>query len=139
MEYKPAELIIKNAKIVFAELEDKGFGKNIVIDVTDKELQDLITDFYKSEKIGSGKPKFKDYKNKDGNTTKQFTIKLSEYTDIEGKDGLDAKDLRFGAVVNILVRTYAWNNTFGEGISARAQSIFLLEGGAKTNMAKIAE
>ena len=139
MEYKPAELIIKNAKIVFAELEDKGFGKNIVIDVTDKELQDLITDFYKAEKIGSGKPKFKDYKNKDGNTTKQFTIKLSEYTDIEGKDGLDSKDLRFGAVVNILVRTYAWNNTFGEGISARAQSIFLLEGGAKTNMAKIAE
>jgi hypothetical protein len=139
MEKQSAELIIKNAKIVFAELEDKGFGKNIVIDVTDKELQDLITDFYKAEKIGSGKPKFKDYTNKDGKTTKQFTIKLSEYTDIEGKDGLDAKDLRFGAVVNILVRTYAWNNTFGEGISARAQSIFLLEGGAKTNMAKIAE
>lgn len=139
MEKQSAELIIKNAKIVFAELEDKGFGKNIVIDVTDKELQDLITDFYKAEKIGSGKPKFKDYTNKDGKTTKQFTIKLSEYTDIEGKDGLDAKDLRFGAVVNILVRTYAWNNTFGEGISARAQSIFILEGGAKTNMAKIAE
>ena len=139
MEKQSAELIIKNAKIVFAELEDKGFGKNIVIDVTDKELQELITDFYKAEKIGSGKPKFKDYTNKDGKTTKQFTIKLSEYTDIEGKDGLDAKDLRFGAVVNILVRTYAWNNTFGEGISARAQSIFLLEGGTKTNMAKIAE
>jgi len=139
MEKQSAELIIKNAKIVFAELEDKGFGKNIVIDVTDKELQDLIIDFYKAEKIGSGKPKFKDYTNKDGKTTKQFTIKLSEYTDIEGKDGLDAKDLRFGAVVNILVRTYAWNNTFGEGISARAQSIFILEGGAKTNMAKIAE
>ena len=139
MEKQSAELIIKNAKIVFAELEDKGFGKNIVIDVTDKELQDLITDFYKAEKIGSGKPKFKDYTNKDGKTTKQFTIKLSDYTDIEGKDGLDAKDLRFGAVVNILVRTYAWNNTFGEGISARAQSIFILEGGAKTNMAKIAE
>lgn len=139
MEKQSAELIIKNAKIVFAELEDKGFGKNIVIDVTDKELQDLITDFYKAEKIGSGKPKFKDYTNKDGKTTKQFTIKLSDYTDIEGKDGLDAKDLRFGAVVNILVRTYTWNNTFGEGISARAQSIFILEGGAKTNMAKIAE
>lgn len=139
MEKQSAELIIKNAKIVFAELEDMGFGKNIVIDVTDKELQDLITDFYKAEKIGSGKPKFKDYTNKDGKTTKQFTIKLSDYTDIEGKDGLEAKDLRFGAVVNILVRTYAWNNTFGEGISARAQSIFLLEGGAKTNMAKIAE
>ena len=133
------ELIIKNAKIVFADLEDKGFGKNIVIDATDKEMQDLITDFYKSAKVGSGKPKFKDYTNKEGETTKQFTIKLSEYTDIEGKDGLDAKDLRYGAIVNILVRTYEWDNTFGKGISARAQSIFVVEGGAKSNMSKIAE
>ena len=98
------ELIIKNAKIVFAELEDNGFGKNIVIDVTDKELQDLISVFYKAAKIGDGKPKFKDYTNKDGETTKQFTLKLSEYTDIDGKDGLGAKDLRYGAKVNILDR-----------------------------------
>lgn len=133
------ELIIKNAKIVFAELEDNGFGKNIVIDVTDKELQDLISDFYKAAKIGDGKPKFKDYTNKDGETTKQFTLKLSEYTDIDGKDGLGAKDLRYGAKVNILVRTYEWDNKFGKGISARAQSIYVVEGGVKTNMSKIAE
>ena len=133
------ELIIKNAKIVFAELEDNGFGKNIVIDVTDKALQDQITDFYKAAKIADGKPKFKDYTNKDGETTKQFTLKLSEYTDIEGKDGLGAKDLRYGAKVNILVRTYEWDNKFGKGISARAQSIYVVEGGVKTNMSKIAE
>lgn len=133
------ELIIKNAKIVFAELEDNGFGKNIVIDVTDKDLQDQITEFYKAAKIADGKPKFKDYTNKDGETTKQFTLKLSEYTDIEGKDGLGAKDLRYGAKVNILVRTYEWDNKFGKGISARAQSIFVIEGGVKTNMSKIAE
>jgi hypothetical protein len=64
---------------------------------------------------------------------------LSDYTDIEGKDGLGAADLRYGAKVNILVRTYEWDNNFGKGISARVQSIFVLEGGAKTNMAKIAE
>lgn len=137
------ELIIKNAKIVFAELEDNGFGKNIVIDVTDKALQDQITDFYKAAKIADGKPKFKDYTNKDGETTKQFTLKLSEFTDIEGKkEGdvqLGAKDLRYGAKVNILVRTYEWDNKFGKGISARAQSIFVVEGGVKTNMSKIAE
>lgn len=133
------ELTIKGAKIIFAELEDKGFGKNIVIDVTDKELQDLISDYYKAEKIGNGKPNFKDYTNKDGKTVKQFTIKLSDYCDIEGKDGLDAKDLRYGAVVNILVKTYAWKNSFGEGISARAQDIFVVKAGVKTNMAKIAE
>ena len=133
------ELIIKNAKIIFAELEDAGYGKNIVIDVTDKELQDLITDYYKAEKIGTGKPKFKDYTNKDGKTVKQFTIKLSDYCDIEGKDGLGAKYLRYGTEVNILIKPYAWKNSFGEGISARAQDLYVVKAGAKTNMAKIAE
>lgn len=134
-----AELIIKNAKIIFAELEDKGFGKNIVIDVTDKKLQKQIEDFYAENKVGEGAPKFKDYTNKDGETVKQFTLKLSEYTDIEGKDGLGEKDLRYGAVINILVHTYEWDNKFGKGVSARVQSIFVVEGGVKTNMSKIAE
>lgn len=134
-----AELIIKNAKIVFADLEDKGFGKNIVIDATDKKLQKQIEDFYAENNVGEGTPKFKDYTNKDGETTKQFTLKLSEYTDIEGKDGLGAGDLRYGAIVNILVHTYEWDNKFGKGTSARVQSLFVVEGGVKTNMAKIAE
>ena len=133
------EMIIKGAKIVFAELEDNGYGKNIVIDASDIDLQEQIVKFYKDAKIGDGKPKFKDYTNKDGETTKQFTLKLSEYTDIEGKDGLGAKDLRYGAKVNILVRTYNWDNKFGKGTSARVQSIFVIEGGVKTNMSKIAE
>lgn len=133
------EMIIKGAKIVFAELEDNGFGKNIVIDASDIDLQEQIAKFYKDAKIGDGKPKFKDYTNKDGETTKQFTLKLSEYTDIEGKDGLGAKDLRYGAKVNVLVRTYNWDNKFGKGTSARVQSIFVIEGGVKTNMSKIAE
>lgn len=133
------EMIIKGAKIVFAELEDNGYGKNIVIDASDIDLQEQIAKFYKDAKIGDGKPKFKDYTNKDGETTKQFTLKLSEYTDIEGKDGLGAKDLRYGAKVNILVRTYNWDNKFGKGTSARVQSIFVIEGGVKTNMSKIAE
>ncbi len=133
------EMIIKGAKIVFAELEDNGYGKNIVIDASDIDLQEQIAKFYKDAKIGDGKPKFKDYTNKDGETTKQFTLKLSEYTDIEGKDGLGAKDLRYGAKVNILVRTYNWDNKFGKGTSSRVQSIFVIEGGVKTNMSKIAE
>lgn len=133
------EMIIKGAKIVFAELEDNGYGKNIVIDATDADLKEQIAKFYKDAKIGDGKPKFKTYTNKDGETTDQFTLKLSEYTDIEGKDGLGAKDLRYGAKVNVLVRTYNWDNKFGKGTSARVQSIFVIEGGVKTNMSKIAE
>ena len=134
-----AELIIKNAKIVFADLEDKGYGRNIVIDATDEKLQKQIETFYAENNIGDGAPKFKDYTNKDGKTTKQFTLKLSEYTDSEGKDGLGAGDLRYGAIVNILVHTYEWDNKFGKGTSARVQSLFVVEGGVKTNMAKIAE
>ena len=103
------------------------------------KLQKQIETFYAEAGIGEGKPKFKDYTNKDGETTKQFTLKLSEYTDIEGKDGLGEKDLRFGAKINILVRTYEWDNKFGKGTSARVQSIFVVEGGVKTNMDKIAE
>lgn len=133
------ETIIKGAKIVFADLTDKGYGKNIVIDVSDIDLQEQIAKFYKDAKIGDGKPKFKDYTNKDGETTKQFTLKLSDFTDIDGKDGLGADDLRYGAKVNVLVRTYDWDNKFGKGTSARVQSIFVVEGGVKTNMAKIAE
>ena len=133
------ETIIKGAKIVFADLTDKGYGKNIVIDVSDIDLQEQIAKFYEDAKIGDGKPKFKDYTNKDGVTTKQFTLKLSDFTDIEGKDGLGADDLRYGAKVNVLVRTYDWDNKFGKGTSARVQSIFVVEGGVKTNMAKISE
>lgn len=133
------ETIIKGAKIVFADLTDKGYGKNIVIDVSDIDLQEQIAKFYEDAKIGDGKPKFKDYTNKDGETTKQFTLKLSDFTDIDGKDGLGADDLRYGAKVNVLVRTYDWDNKFGKGTSARVQSIFVVEGGVKTNMAKIAE
>jgi len=133
------ETIIKGAKIVFADLTDKGYGKNIVIDVSDIDLQEQIAKFYEDAKIGDGKPKFKDYTNKDGVTTKQFTLKLSDFTDIDGKDGLGADDLRYGAKVNVLVRTYDWDNKFGKGTSARVQSIFVVEGGVKTNMAKIAE
>lgn len=133
------ELIIKNAKIIFAELEDAGYGKNIVIDASDIDLQEQIAKFYKDAKIGDGTAKFKLYKNKDGSEVKQFTLKLSEYTDIEGKDGLGASDLRYGAIVNILVRTYDWDNKFGKGRSARAQSIFVVKPGVKTNISKIAE
>lgn len=133
------ELIIKDVKIIFAELEDKGYGRNIVIDATDENLQKVITDYYEEFNIGSGTPKFKDYTTKDGKTVKQFTIKISDYCDIEGKDGLGESDLRYGAKVNVLIKAYEWDNSFGKGVSARAMDIYIVEGGVKTNMAKIAE
>lgn len=130
------ELILTHANVIFSELADKGFGRSITIDVTDPEVQAQIVDWAETNDI---KPKFKDYTNKDGKTTKQFTIKLSEYTQIDGKDGLGEKNLGYGAIVNVVVRAFKYKNKFGEGKSCSASGIFLVEGMADTVMSKIAE
>ena len=130
------ELILTHANVIFSELADKGFGRSITIDVTDPEVQAQIVDWAETNGI---KPKFKDYTNKDGKTTKQFTIKLSEYTQIDGKDGLGEKNLGYGAIVNVVVRAFTYKNKFGEGKSCSASGVFLVEGMADTVMSKIAE
>lgn len=129
-------LILTHVNVIFSELADKGFGRSITIDVTDPELQAQIVDWAEKNEI---KPKFKDYTNKDGKTTKQFTIKLTEYTQIEGRDGLDEKNLGYGAIVNVNVRAFEYKNKFGAGKSYSAAGIFLVEGKTDTVMSKIAE
>ena len=119
------ELILTHANVIFSELADKGFGRSITIDVTDPEVQAQIVDWAETNDI---KPKFKDYTNKDGKTTKQFTIKLSEYTQIDGKDGLGEKNLGYGAIVNVVVRAFKYKNKFGECKSCSASGIFIVEG-----------
>ena len=130
------ELILKHVNVIFSELADKGFGRSITIDVTDADLQAQIVDWSEANGV---KPKFKDYTNKEGKTTKQYTIKLSEYTQIEGKDGLTEKNLGFGAIVNVNIRAFEYSNKFGKGKSSSASGIFIVEGKADTVMSKIAE
>ena len=130
------ELILKHVNVIFSELADKGYGRSITIDVTDPELQAQILDW--SEENGLT-PKFKDYTNKEGKTTKQLTIKLTEYTQIEGADGMTEKNLGFGAIVNVNVRAFEYKNKFGSGKSSSAAGIFIVEGKADTVMSKIAE
>ena len=130
------ELILKHVNVIFSELADKGFGRSITIDATDPELQGQIVDWSEANGV---KPKFKDYTNKEGKTTKQYTIKLSEYTQIDGKDGLTEKNLGFGAIVNVNIRAFEYSNKFGKGKSSSASGIFIVEGKADTVMSKIAE
>ena len=131
------ELILKHVKVIFAELEDKGFGRNLTIDATEPEIQKQISEWVKVNNINGGEAKFKDYTNKDGITTKQYNFKFSDYTDIAGKD--DVTDLGYGAIVNILAKAYENDNKFGKGISASLASVYVVEPKINSNMDKIAE
>lgn len=131
------EIVLKHVKVVFAELEDKGFGVNITIDVTDPALQEQITKWVKENKINGGEPKFKDYTNKNGETVKQYNIKLSKYTEFDAKD--PSFELGFGSVINLVARAYEYENKFGKGVSASVSAIYILEDKINTTMDKIAE
>ena len=131
------ELILKHVKVIFAELEDKkGFGTSITIDATGPETQKTIADWVKANNINGGVAKFKDYTNKDGETTKQYNFKISQYTEFSG---LDTKELGFGALINLVARPYSYDNQFGKGTSASLSAVFIVEPKVHTVMDKIAE
>lgn len=133
-------IVLTHVNVIFSELVDKGFGRSVTIDVTDKEIQKSITEWVKVNNINGGTPKFKEYTNeKDGKTTIQYNFKLSDYTQINGKDGLGEKELGYGAVVNLQARAYEYENKFGKGISSSLDGIFVVEPTKNTVMANIAE
>lgn len=129
------ELILKHVPIVFADTEDeKGFGKSITIDAG--MFKELIEAWVKENNINNGKANFKEYTNKEGVTTLQYNFKLSEYTDIDGKESCD---LGYGAVVNLVASAYDYDNQFGKGTSASLRSIFVVEPRINSSMDKIRE
>ena len=128
-----------DVKVIFADLEDRGFGRNIVIDATDQATQDAISMWVKDNNINGGEAKFKDYTTKDGVETKQYTFKLSKYTEFGGKDNLDEKALGYGAIVNLLASAYDYNNKFGKGTSAALRAVFIKEGAVKSALGEISQ
>lgn len=138
MEENTKLIVLKGVNVIFSELTDKGYGRSITIDTTKPEIQKQITDWVKANNINGGTPKFKDYTDKEGKTTKQYSFKLSEYTQIAGKD-LDEKSLGYGAVINLQARAFEYDNKFGKGISASLDGIFIIEPCKNTVMNNIAE
>ena len=139
MENTNKTLQLFDVKVIFADLEDRGFGRNIVIDATDEEIQKQIKEWVKENNINGGEAKFKDYTNKDGETTKQYTFKLSKFTEFGGKDNLDEKAIGYGAIVNILASAYEYENKFGKGTSASLRAVYVKEGQVKSALSSIAE
>ena len=133
------ELTLKHANIIFSELKDKGFGRSITIDATDANVKSAIENWVAVNKIGDGVAKFKEY-TKDDKTTIQYTFKLSDFTNIQGKDEKwGATELGYGAVVNLTARAYEYNNKFGNGISSSLAGIFIVEPAKDNTMSKLAE
>jgi len=132
-------ITLKHVNVVFSELTDAGYGRSITIDASDKAVQDAIKTWAKENKVNGGVAKFKEYTNKDGKTTIQYTFKLSDYTKFDGKDGLGEDDLGYNAVINLVARAFEYDNKFGKGISASLAAVYVVEGAPNNTMANIAE
>ena len=125
-----SKLKLEHVNIVFANLEDEGFGRSLTIDVTDKEIQDKIAKWVKENNIGKTTPgavKFKEYEGKS-----QYAFKISDYTQFAGKDGLTKDNLGFGAKISLFAQSFAYDNKFGKAVSANLSAV-LVEERAKTS------
>ena len=131
------EIVLKNVKVIFADLEDRGFGRNIVIDATDATVRDAITNWVKDNNINGGEAKFKDYTTKEGEETKQYTFKLSNYTVFDGDNNLNEKSLGYGAIINLSASAYDYNNKFGAGTSASLRAVYIKQGAVNSAISKL--
>ncbi len=133
-------IVLKHVSVIFSELEDKGFGRNIVINADDPAVQKAIKEWVKLNNINGGEAKFKDYTNKEGVTTKQYTFKLSQYTEIKFKNA-DVEDggLGYGSLINLQARAYDYDNKFGSGTSSSLDAIYVIEPAKNNAMSNITE
>ena len=131
-------LTLKHVKVIFADLEDRGYGRSITIDVTDKDVKKQVEDWCEYTGVNGGKANIKEYKNKDGSVTLQYNFKLSKFTEIEYKGGI-AERLGFGAVINLTARAFEYDNKFGKGISASLATVFVVEPAVSSKMDAIRE
>lgn len=120
---------LQHVKVVFANLEDDGFGRSITIAV-DPDTEKKITEFVATNNIGkganAGKPNFKEYEGK-----KQYAFKISDYTQFAGLNGLGKEKLGFGSTVSLIANSFEYDNKFGKGMSCSLSAV-LIERGADT-------
>lgn len=139
MEESNKTIQLFDVKVIFADLEDRGFGRNIVIDATEPVIQEEISAWVKANNINGGEAKFKDYTTKDGVETKQYTFKLSNYTQFGGDNNLDEKSIGYGAIINLLASAYDYDNKFGKGTSASLRAVYVKEGATKSALSEISK
>lgn len=118
------KLTLRNVEVVFANLEDEGFGRSITVNATDKTVKQAITEWVEFNKIGkgdkAGKPNFKEYEDKF-----QYSFKINDFTRFAGLNGLSEKDLGFGAMVSLIANSFEYDNKFGKGMSGSLSAVVI--------------
>lgn len=116
------KLVLRGVEVVFANLQDEGFGKSITVLATDLEVKKAITKWVVDNKIGkgdkAGKPNFKEYEGKD-----QYAFKINDFTRFAGLNGLSEKDLGFGARISLIANAFIYDNKFGKGVSGSLSAV----------------
>ena len=140
-------LKLNNAKVLFFNPVDEGYGTSITVDATDPAVKKQITDWYEANKIGKdnpGVPKFKEYTNdKTGETTEQFAFKITDRTQYAGANGLTKDDIGQGAIVHLIARAFTYNNKYTGGKDKVGQSVSAVvvisgkRGGAEQDLAEL--
>lgn len=131
------EITITHANVLFVELEDKGYGRNVTIDVTDDTIRKPIEDWAKENGI---KLRIKDYTQKDGTIVKQLQLKFSKFLKVAGKEPTyNEASIGWGAVINLIANVYEYDNKFGKGRTMSVSNIFIVEPAKNSKMASISE
>ena len=111
------KLALKDVKVLFFDSSEKnGFKPSVTIEVTE-QIYEQLSKFWSENQIGKpksgvavGELNLKEYDGK-----YQFTIKLSPNTKYAGLDGLSKDDIGYGAIVDMQVNAYEYNNAFTGG------------------------
>ena len=129
---------LDDVEVVFANLDDTGYGKSITIAATDAEVVRSITEWVAENNIGKGDkagvPNFKDYEGK-----KQYAFKINDYTLFAGENGLSKNNLGFGARVTLIAKAFEWSNKFGSGISSSLTAVLVKKGANSASDGDMAE
>ena len=124
------KLTLKNVKVIFFNKGDDGFKPSIIIDVTHPELQKKITEWVKENNIGKDNPgvaNFKTYQPEESDSVIQYTFKITEYTKFVSDPNHDytKEDLGYGAIINLTVNPFCFDNKFGKGISSAIGTVLI--------------
>ena len=116
------KITLRDVEVVFASIDDTGFGRSITVNATDKDVKKAITEWVEKNNIGkgdkAGKPNFKEYEGKE-----QYAFKINDYTRFAGLNGLSEKDLGFGARISLVANAFEYDNKFGKGVSGSLSAV----------------
>lgn len=133
---------LTNARVIFFNPEDEGFGCSVTIDCTAPEVEKQIVDWVKANNIGKQNPgvaNIKEYTPEGGETTRQFQFKLNERTQYAGVNGLTKDDIGYGARIDLIANAFEYSNKFGKGTSQSVSAIVVRSGSNTGAAADLAE